>query len=401
MKIASRIILIVIVFFPLRLSAQSGSDLPDPEEILSKAVKAITDIKSISYTAESYDMGVIKYGEKYAILTPHRGDVKLLRVDAMDPIGAKLIISGKKVGTTQSFPFKVAYDCEKITKLDMSKKTCYINDPDETGKFLLVGAIELILEYFLKDKPYENEQSAVESKYGGFAVIENIPCHIVHFIFSQESIASESWWFFGADDYLPRKVRILYDRLPEQKHEHILILQNIKTNIKMDNKEFSIIVPEDYQIKEYLGFGVKKPTLSIGEPAPDWTLSDSQGRKYSLRDFKGKIIVMDFWATWCGPCLKMMPELQKIHEKFLNQPAIVLGICTWERGDPVTFMKEKGYGYKILLNGDEVAKKYGVTGIPTLYVIGRDGKVIFGDVGFKKDNSEKILKTIEKELNNR
>ncbi len=233
------------------------------------------------------------------------------------------------------------------------------------------------------------------------AVIDNIPCHIIHFIFSKESSESESWWFFGVDDYLPRKVRILYDRIPEQKHEHILKLKNIKTNIEIDTKEFNIMVPEDFQVKEYQGFGKSKPSLSTDDIAPDWTLADPQGNKHSLKDFKDKIIVMDFWATWCGPCVKMMPELQKIHEKFLNQSVIVLGISTWERGDPIKFMNEKGYNYKLLMKGDEVAKKYGVTGIPTLYVIGQNGKIIFGDVGFKSDSYQRIVETIENELKNR
>ncbi len=113
MKFSYKFLLIIIIFIPLHLSAQS--DLPDPKEILSKAVKSTTDIKSISYTAESYDIGIVKYGEQHAILTPHIGDVKLLRIDAIDSIGAKLIISGKMVSSNRSSPFKVIYNGEKIT----------------------------------------------------------------------------------------------------------------------------------------------------------------------------------------------------------------------------------------------------------------------------------------------
>ena len=280
MKFILKFVLIIIIFIPLHLSAQSN--LPDPKEILSKAIQSINNIKSISYTAESYYIGVVKYTEKPAILTPIIGDVKLLRINAIDSIGAKLIISGKAVSTNRSSAFKVTYNGDKITKLDITKKICYINDPDRTGKYLLTGALELILDYFREDKPYEREQSATEIKYGGFAVIDNVPCHIIHFIFPKESDASESWWFFGADDYLPRQIRSLYDRIPDQKNEHILRLKNLKTNIEIDNKEFNIMVPEDFQVKEYQGFGKKKPSLSIGAVAPEWTLSDSQGNKYFL-----------------------------------------------------------------------------------------------------------------------
>ena len=138
----------------------------------------------------------------------------------------------------------------------------------------------------------------------------------------------------------------------------------------------------------------------VGDAAPDWTLKTPDGKEVKLSALKGSVVVMDFWATWCGPCKAAMPSVQKLHEKYKEKGVQVYGLNTWEKdGDPAKYMKDQKYTYGLLLKADDVAKKYAVTGIPTFYIIGKDGKVIFTEVGFNGPESEKqITDAIDKVL---
>jgi peroxiredoxin/outer membrane lipoprotein-sorting protein len=144
----------------------------------------------------------------------------------------------------------------------------------------------------------------------------------------------------------------------------------------------------------------EEPTglLPNGTPAPDWNLLDKDGNKVALSQLKGKVVVIDFWATWCGPCKQAMPTIQKLYNTYKNKGVVVLGINVSENADPVKFMKENGYSYRLLLNGDQVATNYKVEGIPTMYVIDKNGKIAFGQSGVGQNYAEKLEAAIKKSL---
>jgi peroxiredoxin len=120
----------------------------------------------------------------------------------------------------------------------------------------------------------------------------------------------------------------------------------------------------------------------VGQRAPEWRLHDPSGREHALSDYRGNVVVMDFWATWCGPCRQAMPGMQKLHDQLASRNVKVFGITTGERSDPAAFMKSKNFTYGLLLNGDKVALQYGVRGIPAFFVVGVDGRVIHTAKGF-------------------
>ncbi len=117
------------------------------------------------------------------------------------------------------------------------------------------------------------------------------------------------------------------------------------------------------------------------------------GEMVSLEELRGRVVVMDFWATWCGPCRVVMPSLQELHETHGDRVTVV-GINVWESGDPAAFMEENGYTYTMVLNGDEVASEYMVESIPTFYVIAPDGTVAFHAVGADPANDEALRETV-------
>jgi len=138
----------------------------------------------------------------------------------------------------------------------------------------------------------------------------------------------------------------------------------------------------------------------VNKPAVDFTLKSLDGKTVKLSDFKGKIVVIDFWATWCGPCVASFPALQKITDKYKDNPNIViLAIDTKEdfKGDEQIikvkeFIESKRYTFNVLID-DDMADKYQVNGIPTKFIVDRYGKIQFKTVGF--NNEAKMLNEME------
>ena len=127
----------------------------------------------------------------------------------------------------------------------------------------------------------------------------------------------------------------------------------------------------------------------ILEPAPSFTLLDIAGKKVSFDDYRGKIIIIDFWATWCGPCLASFPGMKKAVEKYENDSWVkFLFINTWERVEEKTknavdFIAKNDYPFHVLMDEDnKVIDKYKVSGIPTKFIIDSEGNIRFKSIGF-------------------
>ena len=124
-------------------------------------------------------------------------------------------------------------------------------------------------------------------------------------------------------------------------------------------------------------------------PAPAWALKSLEGKPVALADFKGKVVVMDFFGSWCGPCRLEMPLVQKVYERYRNRGVVFLGM-NWEQpGDPgermakvKAFITENQYSFPIVIDHDRVAgDSYQITGFPTLFVVDKKGQIRFRNVG--------------------
>ncbi len=120
------------------------------------------------------------------------------------------------------------------------------------------------------------------------------------------------------------------------------------------------------------------------------------GDTITLNELKGKIIVLNFWATWCGPCRREIPHLNELVEQFRNDTSIVFLAITKEDKRTVSkFLKKQPFDYTIIVNGKKATQDYGVRAFPTHFVINREGRIVFNQIGYSTDLKDKLKKVIE------
>jgi peroxiredoxin/outer membrane lipoprotein-sorting protein len=179
----------------------------------------------------------------------------------------------------------------------------------------------------------------------------------------------------------------------------IFKINNLEINPNIAQNQFKLEPKDGIALEKYEY--VEPKTIEIGQKAPDFELLDGNSQKVTLQSLTGKVVVLDFWGTWCVWCVKAMPLLENLRKEYEKNPKVeILGISCQEpkNADPVKFMKDKNIYYRTLLNGDEVAKKFGVSGFPTLFIIDKNGKVVYTKVGFSENLQEELSKEIKKNL---
>ncbi len=124
-----------------------------------------------------------------------------------------------------------------------------------------------------------------------------------------------------------------------------------------------------------------RDALAPGAPFPDFKETDLEGRPLSISKYKGKVVLIDFWATWCPPCIIKLPEIQKVYDKYHDKGLEVVGISLDEDKDALEkCVKQRKMAWPEFFDGkrweNKLAVKYGVDSTPTTYLIGRDGKII-------------------------
>ena len=134
-------------------------------------------------------------------------------------------------------------------------------------------------------------------------------------------------------------------------------------------------------------------------PTPDFTLNTPDGKKISLKDFRGKIVLLNFWASWCVPCREEMPAMEKLYQEYKDKNFVVLAVAVKDRKqDAVDFVKELKITYPIALDPEaEVGSLYGAWGLPATYLIGPKGEGLargWGPAEWYASSARKLIKDL-------
>ncbi len=180
--------------------------------------------------------------------------------------------------------------------------------------------------------------------------------------------------------------------------QFIYEIHNLKLNNSLEN---SLFVLEPDNQADLVNYNIQETNKLDSGMAPNFELLDGSGKKVSLESLKGKVLVLDFWGTWCKWCVKSMPHLESLRKEYSNNKSVeVIGISCQEppNADPVKFMRDNSINYRTLLKGDDVASKFGVDGFPTLFVINKEGKIVHTLVGYQDDMQQVLSNIIKNNL---
>lgn len=126
-----------------------------------------------------------------------------------------------------------------------------------------------------------------------------------------------------------------------------------------------------------------QPAARVGRLAPDFTLTDLEGNRITLSDFRGKVVLINFWASWCPPCRAEMPDIEAVYQEYKDKGVVVVGIDIREPEDIVRqFVADGGYSWTFVLDTTgAVASTYAITAIPTSFFLDKEGVIQAARVG--------------------
>jgi thiol-disulfide isomerase/thioredoxin len=368
---------------------------PDPKTILKEATAAMKALKTVRYEAHGQADGIL------AVQIPGVTGWAAIERD-FDLAHPKVRLTGdvKYYGRDDASKLEIACDGAKVDLIGHDRNV-YLSRELPQAAVLFERVVTLYIREFALADPFTQERGAVQLKYVGTAKIGDEECDVILAVLNAEGGQIE--WAFSRKDHLPRRVKRYYPT-PAGDLPMTVEITKLEADIEIPGGMFALKQPEGYSDPQAQKQETKKDPnalVAAGSVAPDWTLKDSDGKEVSLKGLRGKVVLLDFWATWCVPCRRAMPVLERLHKKYADKPVKVYGVNCWERNksaNPVKFLKDKGLTYPTLLEGSAVAKEYNVRGIPALVLIGPDGKILSAHAGLRENDEKNLAKLIDTTL---
>ncbi len=378
----------------------AAAPVTDGKSALAAAAKAMADAKWISYQAKVEGVGM--NGDYTATVTLERAEAG----------GWKVAVKGELKGKSSSKgrPFEVAFDGASVRSIRESEKQVgQLTDPADLNEMMLFFAKERaaspVAWETLGEKAFTFSDTA-DLKLEEAADIDGQKCHAVRVTIKDAKPAGEGvdalggLYTFSAKDHMLRKIeRFRPNAKPGDKAMRTVTFDKVEASETPKGGTFALSVPKGYTVKTEAGKkglkpiekakeDVKKPagkgTFNVGDPATAFEGKNLDGATVKFpEDFKGKVVLIDFWATWCGPCMAEVPHIVDSYKKFSGDGLEVLGVTIDKKGDASKVkqtVSNKSMSWVHIHDADSaIATIYKVTSIPRALLVDGDTGLILAE----------------------
>ena len=318
------------------------------------------------------------------------------------------------VVTEGQFGLTTVSDGKQITTYMPALKKYMVQDAPERldgahveglGMAMFPGA-DIVLQAMLREDAYDHVMEGVTAaEHLGTEQIDGKPCH--HLKFSQEEFDWEAWIEEGDRPVLRRFSPDMTKTLGESgtpfgknmKMEFSLTYSDWEPNVAFSDEVFVFDLPEGAEKTDSLFEATEDqgPHPLVGKPAPALDVELLDGKQVTLEELKGKVVILDFWATWCGPCVKAMPTITEVAKQYEPKGVVFFAVNVQEDEDTVReFLKKQELEITVAMDSDgAVGERYQAEAIPQTVLIGKDGTVQVVHVGLVPGLKQKLSNELD------
>jgi thiol-disulfide isomerase/thioredoxin len=213
-------------------------------------------------------------------------------------------------------------------------------------------------------------------------------------------LAEDAEKYFAAQAAYEKALRrkdLSSEKLKSELHDAVEELQRVGQAIESPELKKLITsqaVQREQNVKYTLEAIASRNAL-LGKPSEDWKTTDLAGKPHALQDYRGKVVILDFWYRGCGWCIRAMPQMKEVAAHFEGQPVVVFGMNTDQKVDDALFVVEKmGLGYTNL-KATGLPEKYKVSGFPTLLILDQEGVIRDIHVGYSPTLRDEVVESVE------
>ena len=356
---------------------------PDPRAILQRSAEALRAAPTFEY-----DFVFGGPEDPYGHVTGH---TRMKRVrDANDGwirVTGEVHAQPRFGRSSQRFDYGL--DGRRARLVDLTAGTHAEAARGAGANALASSAVYGYLTEFIEAEPLWKELRAARSvEVLRPETVDGIPCDVVRTTYDVQGKPVEVHWSIARADHLPRRGRWVNSSYAGGTMT--LTLSNLRSGHPLADADF---VPA--RSPSLAAAGAAARSVAIGELVPPWDLATTDGRRLGSSSLRGKVVVLDFWNTWCFICRAIAPQTRALEREMAGRGVAFVGVNVFETGDAAKYWRESGASYPTLVAGDALAAMLDVPSQPGVAVIDGEGRLRYVEVGATAERVAHIREAIE------